>query len=260
MNSDMGKIIERTLAARGLHVHVINQIKGPTVTLCLIAADDDTRVSSIMAKGIDVDIAAALKVDSVRVIAPTKGNPILVEVPNRKREIVSFNSMLKDLKDNESRIPVAVGITSYGSHEILDLMECRNLLIAGGPESGKTTLLDSIFSSILYTKSPEEVQLLIADPGRVGMSIYRDIPHLIKPICSEKNEVKEAMVFLKEEISRRAELLASKGTRTIEAFNSLESKDGSSLPYIVIAIDEYSVYMDSWFEDTVNYIGLFGQS
>ena len=68
------------------------------------------------------------------------------------------------------------------------------------------------------------------------------------------------MEYLKDEISRRAELLASKGTRTIEAFNSLESKENSNLPYIVMVIDEYSVYMDSWFEDTVNYIGLFGQA
>ena len=221
--------------------------KGPVVTMFEMLPSPGIKLSKIT--NLQDNIALRLAASSVRIVAPIPGkHAVGIEVPNKKRSIVSFRELIEtDLPEAaKMAIPVALGKDVTGNPQVLDLAQTPHLLIAGATGSGKSVCVNSIILSILYNRRPDEVKLILVDPKIVELKLYNDIAHLLTPVITEPKRAFQALQYALCEMERRYALLDNMGVRDIKTFNAKiksEQIATETLPYIVIIIDEFADLM-----------------
>ncbi len=221
--------------------------KGPVVTMFEMLPSPGIKLSKIT--NLQDNIALRLAASNVRIVAPIPGkHAVGIEVPNKKRAIVSFRELIEaDLPESEKMaIPVMLGKDVTGNPQILDLAQTPHLLIAGATGSGKSVCVNSIILSILYNRRPDEVKLILVDPKIVELKLYNDIGHLLSPVITEPKRAFQALQYCLCEMERRYALLDNMGVRDIKTFNARIKGDKiamEKLPYIVIIIDEFADLM-----------------
>ena len=210
---------------------------GPSVSLFELSVNTGKKVSSIL--GLADKLAMALEVENVRMLVPVPGKSTIgVEVPNKERAVVRFGSMVESLEaEKEMRIPVALGKDVYGQPMLFDLVTSPHLLVGGMKGEEKTSFLDSLICSILCTKTPDEVRLILVDTKIVELSVYNGVPHLLSPVITDAGTAFKALDFVVKGLERRIKLLTSTRCRKIEEYNA---KAAEKLPYIVVIIDDYA--------------------
>lgn len=185
----------------------------------------------------------------MRIVAPIPGkHAVGIEVPNRKRSLVSFREMLRseEFVESDNEIPIILGKDITGETQLVDLVQTPHLLIAGATGSGKSVCVNSIICSILYKRSPQEVRLMLIDPKIVELKLYNDIPHLLTPVITEPKRAFQALQYCLYEMERRYNLLDNMGVRDIQSYNNKVKKRrlaNEPLPYIVVVVDEFADLM-----------------
>ncbi len=218
--------------------------QGPVVTLYEFEPAPGIKINRVVS--LADDLALALKAQSIRV-SPIPGKATIgIEVPNRKRAVVSLRDILAsdEFGRNQSKLTLALGKDISGSPIVADLARMPHLLVAGATGAGKSVSINSMVMSILYKATPREVKMLMIDPKLLELSIYENVPHLISPIITNPKSASEALRKMVFEMERRYRLLAEKGARNIDGFNSKASEE-ERLPYIIVFIDELADLMFS---------------
>lgn len=239
--------LKTTLTDFGISAEVIGIKKGPVVTMFEIAPAPGVKLSKIVS--LQDNIALSLAASSVRIVAPIPGKAAVgIEVPNKKRSIVSFREMIEqDLPEfKKMAVPVILGKDILGKSQIIDIAKTPHLLIAGATGAGKSVCVNSIILSILYKRSPREVKMILVDPKVVELKLYNDIPHLLTPVITEPKKALQALQYCLCEMERRYALLDQMGVRDISSYNKrIEERNicTEKLPYIVIIIDEFADLM-----------------
>ena len=239
--------LKTTLTDFGISGEVIGIKKGPVVTMFEIAPAPGVKLSKIVS--LQDNIALSLAASSVRIVAPIPGKAAVgIEVPNKKRSIVSFREMIEqDLPEfKKMAVPVILGKDILGKSQIIDIAKTPHLLIAGATGAGKSVCVNSIILSILYKRSPREVKMILVDPKVVELKLYNDIPHLLTPVITEPKKALQALQYCLCEMERRYALLDQMGVRDISSYNKrIEERNicTEKLPYIVIIIDEFADLM-----------------
>ena len=248
---DAAVILKETLEEFNIAAEVTGIRKGPVITMFEILPAPGVKLSKIV--NLQDNIALRLAASSVRIVAPIPGkHAVGIEVPNRKRNIVSFREMIegelgKEAKETKkAEIPVILGKDITGEAQTLDLVQTPHLLIAGATGSGKSVCVNSMILSILYTRSPAEVRLILIDPKIVELKLYNDIPHLLTPVITEPKRAFQALQYCIYEMERRYALLDSMGVRDIRSYNKrIKERNiaAERIPYIVVVIDEFADLM-----------------
>ncbi|MBN1817847.1 MAG: DNA translocase FtsK [Sedimentisphaerales bacterium] len=252
--------LEDLLAEFGINAHVINAEPGPAITMYELELAPGIKVSQI--SNLANDMARALGAGSVRVVAPLPGrHTIGIEVPNSQREIVRIKDLIQKAgpKSTKMYIPLFLGKDSAGEVLTSDLASMPHLLIAGTTGSGKSVCINSIITSILMTRRPDEVKLVLIDPKMVEMSMFESLPHLMCPVVTETKRAEQILEWATTKMDERYELLAEAKVRNIASYNRLtmqeilerfnpstpeeEAKIPKRLPHIVIVIDELADLM-----------------
>lgn len=239
--------LKKTLSDFGITAEVIGIKKGPVVTMFEIAPAPGVKLSKIVT--LQDNIALSLAASSVRIVAPIPGKAAVgIEVPNKKRSIVSFREMIEqDLPEfQKMAIPVILGKDILGKSQIIDIAKTPHLLIAGATGAGKSVCVNSIILSILYKRSPQQVKMILVDPKVVELKLYNDIPHLLTPVITEPKKALQVLQWCLCEMERRYALLDQMGVRDILNYNKrIEDRNIATekLPYIVIIIDEFADLM-----------------
>ena len=239
--------LKKTFSDFGISAEVVGIKKGPVVTMFEIAPAPGVKLSKIVA--LQDNIALSLAASSVRIVAPIPGKAAVgIEVPNKKRSIVSFREMIEqDLPEfQKMAIPVILGKDILGKSQIIDIAKTPHLLIAGATGAGKSVCVNSIILSILYKRSPQQVKMILVDPKVVELKLYNDIPHLLTPVITEPKKALQGLQWCLCEMERRYALLDQMGVRDISSYNKRveERKIATEkLPYIVIIIDEFADLM-----------------
>lgn len=247
VNDEDGKTIVETFGQFRIDTKLVGIQHGPTFTLYELVLAKGIKVSTIL--GLSDNIAMDLAVQSVRILAPIPGKSAIgVEVPNRKRDIIGFDEMMNELKTKSKkyRIPMVLGKTITGDRIVVDLASAPHMLIAGTTGSGKSVCVNGLISSILYTKTPREVRMILVDPKMVELTVYNDIPHLLTPVITEPKRAIKAMAYVVTEMERRMALFSKVGARKIEDYNEKIKGKGfacESLPYIMVIVDEFADLM-----------------
>lgn len=245
---DAALILKETLKEFNIQAEVTGIRKGPVITMFEILPAPGVKLSKIV--NLQDNIALRLAASSVRIVAPIPGkHAVGIEVPNRKRNIVSFREMIEGELHREGKrmeIPVILGKDITGEAQTIDLVQTPHLLIAGATGSGKSVCVNSMILSILYQRSPAEVRLMLIDPKIVELKLYNDIPHLLTPVITEPKRAFQALQYCIYEMERRYALLDSMGVRDIRSYNKrIKERNIATerLPYIVVVIDEFADLM-----------------
>jgi S-DNA-T family DNA segregation ATPase FtsK/SpoIIIE len=254
------KILEKTFAEFGFQVKVVEIETGPVIAQYEVQLEAGLRLSKIT--GLADDLAIALRVPSVRIVAPIPGkNTVGIEVPNETRQVVRLREVMEEAngKTKMMRIPLFLGKDVSGNPLVVDLSTLPHLLIAGRTGTGKSVCLNAIISSILMTRRPDEVRMLMIDPKMVELSGYGRLPHLMHPVVTDMRKAEAILAWAVEKMEERYALLARAGVRHISSYNQLgeeelmdrlEPEDDEQrnaipvhLPYIVIVADEMADLM-----------------
>ena len=253
MDKSKGKLIVDTFARFGVKMEVLGITCGATYTLFELRFSGKTKLVTLakIVASVD-DLAIALSVENVRIVPISVKNAVGLEVPNRERTRVDFDSLTAALEaSKELRIPVALGKDVSGKPIIIDLASCANILVGGNLGTGKTMFYNSLVCSILRTKAAEEVLFAIVDTKGAEFAVYNGDSHLLLPVITNVSEAFDFLDNLLVEIDRRIKLFNEVGVRNIEDFNCWISEGLSGgqslgqkkLPYIVVLVDEFSNLM-----------------
>jgi S-DNA-T family DNA segregation ATPase FtsK/SpoIIIE len=232
---------------------------GPVVTTFEYKPEAGIKYSRIT--NLAEDLCLGLQAESILIERIPGKSTVGIEVPNRRREVISLREIIEsaEFQDSPSRLTVALGKDINGRIRTANLDSMPHLLIAGSTGSGKSVLMNCLIMSVLYKSTPDDVRFIMVDPKRLELGLYEDVPHLLTPVITDLKKAAYALRNATLEMERRLKLLATQGVRNIEQYNKKIRGQGyrelslfeqteageplQPLPYIVILIDELADLM-----------------
>jgi len=254
---ERARLLEKVLLNFKIKANVVDVQQGPVITQYELRLEKGTRIKKI--QQLQDDLGVELKTGSVRIVAPIPGkNTVGVELPNEHRQVVRLRDVMESAPDaaEELALPLFLGKGVTGDPIVTDLAKMPHLLIAGQTGTGKSVCLNSIIVSILMTRSPDEVRMLMVDPKQVEFSPYQRIPHLIHPVVNDMQKAAGAFSWMVNQMEDRFELFKRAGVRNLAEYNKLSEDDlrrrmnmidaddeewdevPKQLPYFVVIADE----------------------
>lgn len=240
--SGNAEIIKDTFANFNIEVDMEGANIGPRVTQFTLKPPSGIKLSKISA--LDRELALGLAAQSIRIEAPIPGKRAVgIEVPNVKAAMVRVAGVLdsKEWKGSKEPLGFVIGRDIAGQPVVGALNKMPHLLIAGQTGSGKSVMINTLLTSLLYRNSPSDLKLILVDPKQVELTPYNDIPHLLTPVITEPEKCISALKWAVSEMERRLKTFAGVHKRNIAEYNMLKSDE--SMPYIVIVIDELADLM-----------------
>ncbi|TSC67251.1 MAG: putative cell division FtsK/SpoIIIE [Parcubacteria group bacterium Gr01-1014_72] len=257
-------IIKRTLGNFGIHVEMDEVTIGPSVTRYALKPAQGVKLSRII--GLQNDLALALAAHPIRIEAPIPGKSLVgIEVPNTGKSIVGLGTLLgsPEYQSSDKPLILAIGKEISGKARFANLAKMPHLLIAGATGSGKSVSIHTIINSLLFRNPPNGLKLILIDPKRVELTLYKKIPHLLTPVITDAKKAILSLKWLTKEMERRYNILESEAVRDIESYHKnvvevelqkLRKTGGSSeeerlpelMPYIVVVIDELADIMATY--------------
>lgn len=236
------QIIHDTFENFNIEVEMEGANIGPRVTQYTLKPPTGVKLTKITAleNNLSLDLAA----HSIRMEAPIPGKRAVgIEVPNVKSATVRLSSILlsREWQETTGSLSFAIGKDISGAPVVADLARMPHILVAGQTGSGKSVMINTILTSLLYRNSPADLKLILVDPKQVELKPYDDIPHLLTPVITEPEKCISALKWAVAEMERRYRALADVSKRNIAEYNNLKKEEG--MPYIVIVIDELADLM-----------------
>ncbi|HIF41555.1 MAG TPA: DNA translocase FtsK [Planctomycetes bacterium] len=266
--------LENVLKSFRVNAEVVDAEVGPAVTLFELTVEEGTRMNRVTS--LAPEIAGTLKAKSVRIIAPIPGKSTIgIEVPNNNRRVVRISELVRqEAYDKDfAAIPLFLGMDAEGHPIVEDLTRMPHLLIAGTTGSGKSVCINTIMASVLLTRSPHDVKMILVDPKMVELQIFQKIPHLELPVVTDMKQATTVLNWAVEKMEGRYELFKMAGVRNIKGYNKLgeealrermednfnEERTPRHVPYMVIIIDEMGDLMSQSKKDAENAITRLAQ-
>jgi DNA segregation ATPase FtsK/SpoIIIE, S-DNA-T family len=252
-------LLEQTFKDFDLNVRVVGINAGPVITQFEVALETGMRVNKVT--NLADDLALHLKVPSVRVVAPIPGkNTVGIEVPNENRAVVRLKEVILGAARRmaKTKVPLFLGKDSEGRPLVYDLADIPHLLIAGTTGTGKSVCLNAIILSMLMTRRPDEIKLIMIDPKMTELTEYGKIPHLMHPVVKDVRKSEAILAWAVDKMEERYDLLSRARVRHVSAYNELGLDEirrrlqpddeearriPEKMPYIVIVVDELSDLM-----------------
>lgn len=257
---DRAAKLEQVFADFGINVRVVGINTGPVITQFEIALETGLRLSRVTS--LSDDLALKLKVASVRVVAPLPNKDTVgIEIPNDVRSVVKLREVIMTAgpKLHKYKIPLFLGRDTEGQPLVYDLAEMPHLLIAGRTGTGKSVCMNTIVLSMLMTRRPDQVRMIMIDPKMLEMSEYGKVPHLMHPVVNNMKKAEAILSWAVDKMDERYEILMRARVRSIAAYNELEPEEiykrvkpvdddekariPERMPYIVLFIDEFADLM-----------------
>jgi DNA segregation ATPase FtsK/SpoIIIE-like protein len=250
--------LEQALASFRVDARVVGAKVGPTVTLFELEVAQGTRMKQVTQ--LSSEIAAALRARSVRIIAPIPGKATIgIEVPNIGRKVVRISELItqKAYDPRQMALPLFLGMDTEGNPIVEDFARMPHLLIAGTTGSGKSVCVNTILASLLLTRSPHDVKLILIDPKMVELQMFSKVPHLMLPVVTDAKHATNVLLWAVEKMEGRYDLFKNAGVRNIKGYNALseeqlrsalgeewdEERTPRHVPYIVLVVDEMADLM-----------------
>ena len=256
---ELAGLLEKTFKDFDLNVRVVGINTGPVITQYEVSLETGLRLNKVTS--LADDLALNLKVPSVRVVAPIPGkNTVGIEIPNEHRAVVRLKEVILTAgkKVAKAKLPLYLGKDTEGKPLVYDLAEMPHLLIAGRTGTGKSVCMNAIVLSLLMTRRPDEVKMIMIDPKMLELSEYGKIPHLMHPVVKDMKKAEAILAWAVDKMEERYDLLSRARVRGIAAYNELDKEEilrrvqpdeeeakriPDKMPYIVIFVDEMNDLM-----------------
>lgn len=244
--SEQSAILEEKLSLFGIKGKVVRVHPGPVITLFEYRPDERIKLSKIL--GLEDDLAMALQAMSIRIIAPIPGKDVVgFEVSNKVRTPVLLSNIFHSAAWTKFKgsLPLILGEDTYGNHIVVDLATMPHVLIAGSTGSGKSVALNCMLVSLLCSKTPQELKLIIIDPKQIEFTAYEKVAHLLFPVIVDSKKAAPVLKWLVMTMEQRYEQMAQVGVKNIFEYQKLAKSDSNfePMPFIVLIIDELADLM-----------------
>ncbi len=250
--------LQNALASFRVEAEVVAAQVGPAVTLFELTVAQGTRMNKVTQ--LSQEIAAALRAQSVRIIAPIPGKETIgIEVPNAKRRVVRISELVNQraYDPKAMALPLFLGMDAEGGPIVEDLARMPHLLIAGTTGSGKSVCINTILASLLLTRSPHDVKMVLIDPKMVELQMFATVPHLMCPVVTDARQATQVLLWAVEKMEGRYELFKDAGVKNVKGYNALgeeglkqrlganwdDERTPRHLPYMVVVVDEMADLM-----------------
>jgi S-DNA-T family DNA segregation ATPase FtsK/SpoIIIE len=234
------QVLEAKLADFGIAGKVVEVRPGPVITTFDIEPAAGVKVNRITSLG--DDLAMALRVPGVRILAPVPGKAVVgIEVANPRREDVVLRELIEaeEFIRSPSSLALALGKDTGGQPVIGDLARMPHLMIAGATGSGKSVAINGMIMSILFKSLPGAVRFVMIDLKMLELSVYEDIPHLLVPVVTDPKQAVAVLNNIVELMEERYRLMKQHGVRNIDGYNRLiADRDASPRPGKIIELRE----------------------
>jgi DNA segregation ATPase FtsK/SpoIIIE, S-DNA-T family len=220
-----GGALVAALSTHGVETSLLGHTVGPTVTRFELELAPGVKVARVTS--LAKDIAYAMASPDVRILAPIPGRSAIgVEVPNRRRQLVTLGDVLgsPEARSAVEPLEVALGRDIAGRPVMVNLADMPHLLISGATGAGKSSCINSLITSVLMRATPEEVRMILVDPKRVELGQYNGLPHLLTQVVVDPKKAANALSWAVTEMERRYDLLAEVGMRDISGYNGAISR------------------------------------
>lgn len=235
---DHSEQIEKFYNIFKIDLKVTKYIDSLSVSRFYATIQGKTKINAV--EKLTSELSIFLGVKNVNLIIDSINNCIIFEIPKKTRQNLVLKDIIKDNSTNKKGLQVAFGKDLNNNIFKVDLCKMPHLLVAGTTGSGKSVFLNTIILNLLYNYTPQELNLLMIDPKKVELSIYKDIPHLKTEIATDTDTAKKVLDFAIDEMLKRYELLQQNKSRSIETYNE---KSIHKMPYLLIIIDELADLM-----------------
>ncbi|MES2677624.1 MAG: DNA translocase FtsK 4TM domain-containing protein [Pseudomonadota bacterium] len=267
------KMLSKVLEDFGVFGSMLSVKLGPVVTLHEFEPAAGTKAARVV--GLADDIARSMSAVSTRIAVVPGKTTIGIELPNAKREMISFHEMVasNEYKYTQASLPIILGKDISGEPIIVDLAKMPHLLIAGTTGSGKSVGVNAMILSLLYKLPPDECKFIMIDPKMLELSAYDGIPHLLSPVVTEPGRAVVALKWVTNEMEERYRAMSNLNVRNIAGYNEKIEKflkngekiskkiqtgfdpetgepmieevelDAKKLPFIVVIVDEMADLM-----------------
>ena len=226
---------------------VVDKINmGPNFTQYEIKLEKNVRLDKIVNIKKELSFASGDTDAIIEIPIPGK-NTIGITVKNKEHFKVYLETLLKNIKETDE-LSFPLGFNMIGEDIYSSLQKENSFLITGTVGTGKSMFLNDMLITFLYTKTPEELKMILIDPKKVEFSNYNDIPYLLTPVVTNINNAFRILEKLIVEIEDRCDKFNNIKVKNIQKYNELIEeklkKDSKSelnkMPYILVVIDELS--------------------
>ena len=242
-------------------------VVGPTVTRYSLKPAAGIKLNKIVA--LQSNLELALAASPIRIEAPIPGKSLVgIEVPNTGKSVVGLNSLLESPEFTEETLALFIALVKdiAGNSHYGNISKMPHLLVAGTTGSGKSVMIHSIVTSLLYRNGPDRLKFIMIDPKRVELTLYNDIPHLLTPVITDAKKCILSLKWAAKEMERRYDILQEHKVQDIANYHkevvapahkkfekakekgkdTEDIKMPEQMPHIVVIIDELSDIMTSY--------------
>ncbi|MEK7586924.1 MAG: DNA translocase FtsK 4TM domain-containing protein [Patescibacteria group bacterium] len=239
--------IKRTLEKFGIMVEMDEVSIGPSITRYALKPAEGVKLSRILA--LQDNLSLALAAHPLRIEAPIPGKSLVgIEIPNTVKSTVGLASLVGSKEFAESPYPllVSLGRSISGAAHFANISKAPHILIAGATGSGKSVVIHTFITSLLYRNGPADLRFIMIDPKRVELTLYNKIPHLFTPVITEAKKAIATLKWLTGEMERRYKILESFQVRDISSYHKNVADKPERLPYFMVIIDELADIMSAY--------------